>query len=217
LGKAGHADHMLKAHSRDLGQRQQLMHAKLHHNHTGAKAKGASHLLSCLHMLFWSRLQGLHVTFAGVACHICRGCVSHLQGSRVTLAGVACHMCRGRVSHVQGSRVTFAGVACHICRGRVSHLQGSRVMFEDIVSLAQTFEYHGHTPHNGLSTCALMSSALTDVHMMTCVEYADIYSSNHLCLLAVHGSIPSIPSIPSCACLVYCLCCTALSSVSPLA
>jgi len=37
---------MLKAHSRDLGQRQQLVHAKLHQGHPPTKSAGlSSHLL----------------------------------------------------------------------------------------------------------------------------------------------------------------------------
>ena len=41
-GRVGHADKMLKAHSRDLGQRQQLVHAKLHQGHPPTKSAGAS-------------------------------------------------------------------------------------------------------------------------------------------------------------------------------
>lgn len=37
-GRVGHADKMLKAHSRDLGQRQQLVHAKLHQGHPPTKS-----------------------------------------------------------------------------------------------------------------------------------------------------------------------------------
>ena len=40
--KAGHADSLLKAHSRELGQRQQLMHAKLHQAHPTTKAAGTA-------------------------------------------------------------------------------------------------------------------------------------------------------------------------------
>ena len=38
--KAGQAENVLRAHSRDLGQRQQLVHAKLHQSHSPTKAAG---------------------------------------------------------------------------------------------------------------------------------------------------------------------------------
>lgn len=39
---------MLKAHSRDLGQRQQLVHAKLHQGHPPTKSAGLSSYLVLL-------------------------------------------------------------------------------------------------------------------------------------------------------------------------
>ena len=38
----GHADKMLKAHSRDLGQQQQLVHAKLHQGYFPIKSASVS-------------------------------------------------------------------------------------------------------------------------------------------------------------------------------
>ena len=55
-GRGGHADKMLKAHSRDLGQRQQLVHAKLHQGHPPTKSAGVYHTSCCLLPLhLWSR------------------------------------------------------------------------------------------------------------------------------------------------------------------
>ena len=41
-GVGGHADKMLKAHSRDLGQQQQLVHAKLHQGYFPIKSASVS-------------------------------------------------------------------------------------------------------------------------------------------------------------------------------
>ena len=55
---AVHAGTMLKAHSRDLGQRQQLMHAKLHHNISPSKAKGDSALVLPVIMVICAWIAG---------------------------------------------------------------------------------------------------------------------------------------------------------------